>query len=125
MENPFWVGDGVCDGDKEGYHDESCGWDGGDCAPFKYPNCIIYNPFSTDGQELGDGDCDPTFNVNECGWDGGDCLVADYSDCTVGFSSWIGDGVCDGAPYNTAECGWDGGDCVEFNNNYPDIGYFP
>jgi len=81
VENPFWVGDGVCDGDKEDYIDESCGWDGGDCAPFKYPNCIIYNPFSINStnmrgwsQELGDDVCDPTFNTTECEWDGGDCL---------------------------------------------------
>ena len=103
--------------------------DGGDCAPFKYPNCIIYNPFSTDVDyygdvvlkepRFGDGYCDPTFNTEECGWDDGDCPNANYPDCTVIYPDLIGDGVCDGAPYNTAECGWDGGDCVEFNK-YPD-----
>lgn len=122
-ENPVWVGDGVCDGDKKGYHDESCGWDGGDCAPFKYPKCIIYNPFSTDmrvsiygeeeSQELGDGVCDQIFNTKECEWDGGDCKeVNKYQNCYVGDPDLIGDGSCDGASYNTEECEWDGGDCM-------------
>ena len=133
VENPFWVGDGVCDGDKKGYHDESCGWDGGDCAPFKYPNCTIYNPFSTDtrfskygkeeSKELGDDVCDQIFNTKECEWDGEDCeeFNKDYPNCDVDYPSYIGSGHCyNVAPYNTVECGWDGGDCVEFNAEYPD-----
>jgi len=130
VENPFWVGDGVCDGDKEGYYDESCGWDGGDCAPFKYPNCIIYNPFSTDmrlskygeeeSQELGDDVCDQIFNTKECEWDGEDCVEFNkYPDCNVGIPGWIGNGYCNGAPYNTEACGWDGGDCL-VHPDYPD-----
>ena len=78
MENPFWVGDGVCDGDsKEGYHVESCGWDGGDCAPIEFPDCIIYNPFTDENYNgeswLGDGYCDAKLNVEICEYDGGDC----------------------------------------------------
>jgi len=78
VPNPFWVGDGVCDGDsKEGYHVESCGWDGGDCAPIEFPDCIIYNPFTDvnyNGESwLGDGYCDAKLNVEICEYDGGDC----------------------------------------------------
>ena len=107
--------------------------DGGDCAPFKYPNCIIYNPFSTDmrlskygeeeSQELGDDVCDQIFNTKECEWDGEDCeeFNKDYPNCDVDYPSYIGSGHCyNVAPYNTVECGWDGGDCVEFNAEYPD-----
>jgi hypothetical protein len=46
--------------------------------------------------------------------------MQDYPNCRYAyFTSFLGDGYCDGGDYNTAECGFDDGDCEEFNAKYP------
>ncbi len=62
---------------------------------------------------VGNGHCDPEYNVPECAFDGGDC-------CPVADSVHLGDGHCDGLVFNTEICGFDDGDCIEFNEEYPD-----
>jgi len=86
-DNPSWIGDGHCDAEYPGYHVESCGWDGRDCAPKGYPERIIYNPITDvrSGKSiLGNGGCDGgVYNTEVCGWDGGDCIVPGLPDCHV------------------------------------------
>ncbi len=52
------------------YYSEECDYDGGDCAPAKYPNCTIYNPyediFSTGISSLESGGCSKKINTEEC-----------------------------------------------------------
>ena len=143
VPNPSWVGDGVCDGDirKVGtedtainmivmmrlfeYHTEACGFDGGDCAPPKYPNCINYNPYidlMTNGiSKMESGVCTKHLNSRQCDWDGEDCIEfnAKYPGCQAEEPSLVGDGVCTGGLAYTEECDWDGGDCDDFIKRYP------
>ncbi len=65
----YFVGDGFCDDDGEGYFSKNCKYDGGDCDSIKekYPRCE--GPHSW----LGDCECDENLNYEECGYDGGDC----------------------------------------------------
>jgi hypothetical protein len=45
------------------------------------------------------------------------CEISD--DCNVQYTSWLGDGICDGFTYDTEACCRDGGDC---NPNLPVFG---
>ena len=96
-----------------------CGFDGGDCLTFAYPDCEAF-----DYWEIGNGRCwdKEPYNTAKCGYDGGDCKNSKdpYPDCDITvlppyfkwFPSSIGDQLCE-PEFNTKECGWDGGDCVE------------
>ena len=80
-----WIGDGFCD---FAANTVACDWDGGDC-------------------------CEATCTLSECGANGYICLDPSISEeRTCGYSSWGGDGYCDGSG-NTAACAWDSGDCCE------------
>eukprot|EP00979_Chaetoceros_neogracilis_P004274 scaffold752_cov196-Chaetoceros_neogracile.AAC.9 len=112
-ENVYRLGNFHCDSE---FNTEECGWDMGDCAVPKYPDCRVASPGS-----IGDGECQKLGNIADCGFDGGDCeeFNAKYPDCSVDFPESIGNGFCNGVAYNTIECGFDGGDCDEFNAKYP------
>lgn len=119
------VKNGVCD---RVLNVQECKDDGGDCSWFNenFPNCDVPIP-----HKIGDGKCDGVFysasghdiagsyNSEACGWDGGDCKEANdqfsksWPSCNVGygFSSLIGDGVCNGAEFFSEECGWEDKDC--------------
>ena len=109
VENPFWIGDGVCHGGA--YNTARCGFDGGDCYPIPgYPNCEVPITFF-----LGDGlECEGgVYNTAACGYDLGDCHAFNmlYPGCPAEYPEYsIGTGYC-WQEYNTPECGYDGGDC--------------
>lgn len=120
--DPFRVGDGRCDTDKDIYNND-CGWDEGDCISPEYPKCVGSPDTSkTPMEALGDGRCDIEFNTRDCGFDGDDCIELNekgYPNCDTVNSSIVGNGKCESKWINTEECGWDGGDCLEFNSKYP------
>lgn len=31
VDNPFWIGNNMCDEEYDGYNTKECGYDGGDC----------------------------------------------------------------------------------------------
>lgn len=101
------MGNGICDGGEQ--NTIGCNFDDGDCLAFNiaYPGCRVVETYM-----IGDGECNPEFNLIECGFDGGDC-------CPVENDDRLGDGHCDGFVFNTPICGYDGGDCEEFNSKYP------
>ena len=124
---PDLIGDGSCDRDDSkynagegvgtGYNTLECQYDGGDCT---YPDC--HPPGELWFQiknELGNGECKPSYNIPGCFYDDGDCILDEYPDCHVYPPSFVGDGKCHGQEFNTEECGWDGGDCDAFNMKYP------
>ena len=67
VDQPFRVGNGICDFE---FYNYECGWDGDDCIGFLllYPECIVDNT-----NWVGDGICDGAYNIKECNYDGGDC----------------------------------------------------
>jgi hypothetical protein len=104
VPKPSFVGDNYCDGPE--YNTTECGFDDGDCL-----NLI---DFGCSGS--GNGYCENVFNNEKCDFDGGDCTEFNrvFPDCKVPDPSFVGDGLCDIAPYYSEECGWDGGDCDTF-----------
>ena len=87
VENPSFLGDGICDDDQPGYYTEKCLWDHGDCdlKNATYPNCP--GPLSW----LTDCICDVQLNTTDCGYDGGDCLINYVNpNCTIPDFNYIG-----------------------------------
>ncbi|CAM9340740.1 unnamed protein product [Ectocarpus sp. 13 AM-2016] len=107
-------GDGFCDDNN---NNEQCGYDGGDCCEC---TCVVSTVWSTESSctefacidptapcadddditadavesctvdNLGDGICDTSNNIEICGYDGGDCC-----ECTCGYDSTdVLDGSC-------------------------------
>lgn len=156
------LGNGYCNAQSQTANTESCGWDGGDCCAVSCISTAEYTcGMGSDGttvvpynfcddpnnqpgceqiyqgtENLGNGLCDNTLDVEICGWDGGDCcesscvtgeftcgsnaegtivgfpLCTDPSACEVPDFTLIGNGFCDlSGAYNTEACSWDGGDC--------------
>jgi hypothetical protein len=112
------IGDGICAW-YSGDNTKECGWDGGDCIHYKFPNCTGINPFHfyTDW-------CDLDLNRKECGFDNGACnwFNKNYPNCTtVSSVEQLNNQKCyNSADYNNENCGYDGGDCIDFNKKYPD-----
>ena len=104
------MGNGQCDGSF--YNTLRCGFDHGDCADFKlaYPDCE-----AGEGEAIliGNGKCDPKYNIAECLYDEGDCCPFDKN--SMKFTN----GVCDGGLYNTNGCNYDNYECEGFNVAYP------
>jgi hypothetical protein len=93
IDEEGYLGDGYCDA-TGGYNTDACNWDEGDCCSSTCQSTSSY----------------------DCGHSGFTCLNPDGSnvdgDCEVGFTSWLGDGLCDtSGNYNTESCSWDLGDC--------------
>ena len=88
VEDPDFVGDGLCDG--KAYNIPECNWDNGDCDDWNdlYPDCKKEGLRCASWKE-------------------------EYPDCDVDSPEFVGDGLCDGMPYNTTECPFDGSDCLE------------
>ncbi len=113
------VGDNNC---SVQLNHESCGWDGGDCCPYKDKYEKYY----------GDGKCHAIFNTAKCLYDKGDCLDFNmkYTNFTVPENTTafdfddddklpirLGDGKCSldkeyMVEYMNEESGWVFGDCV-------------
>lgn len=101
------VGDSKCDG---GFlNTNKCGLDGGDCTEFNiiFPNCKLPEAY-----HVGDGICQPEFNIPECSFDDGDCCPYKYSD------GRFGDGNCHGGFIGSGYCNYDLNDCNDFRQQF-------
>ncbi|CAN0225140.1 unnamed protein product, partial [Scytosiphon promiscuus] len=137
------IGDGRCNSEN---NNPLCGFDGGDCCPCtctdgplhscidnafdqcQYPDCEQWEEqnFSSgyvecEDDALGDGFCDPEYNVPACNYDGGDCCACS---CVDGPLHSCGDSSSSHAKYDGSAVGgadWGVYDTYEFY--YTTVGY--